>query len=178
MILKDNSALSQVSPINFRQAMRELTGAVCVITVGKGDSKTGFVATSVSSFSAEPPVLILCIDKSSSSWNSLRETARFGVNFMRDEDWAVADRFAGFGGIKGKDRYEGTKWMELPSGTQVLENALATIDCSVEETIDRHDHIIVLGRVEHIRQCANSKPLLWFRSKYHILGNELEKPET
>jgi len=157
----------------FRQAMRELAGAVSVVTVGNAGDRTGFVATSVASFSAEPPRLILCVDRSSSSGHALTRFGRFGVNFMRETDAAIANRFAGFGGIKSNDRYQGAEWMTLPSGTQVLKDALASIDCTIEETLDRHDHSIVLGKVESIRVCDQGKPLLWFQSGYHHLGEPL-----
>lgn len=159
----------------FRKALRELTGAVSVITVGDAGDRTGFVATSVSSFSADPPSLILCINKTSSSRQALLRYGRFGVNFMKDEHVEIADRFIGIGGIKGNDRYAGAEWITLPSGTQVLKEALASIECVVEETLDRHDHTIVIGKVKSIRMCTNGKPLLWFQSNYHHIGEKLHQ---
>ena len=170
---KATPTILEVPVAQFRQAMRELTGAVSIVTVGNAEDRTGFVATSVSSFSAEPPRLILCINRNSSSWQALARYGRFGLNFMRETDAAIADRFAGFGNIKGGERYMGAEWITLTSGTQVLKDALVSIDCTVEETLDRHDHAIVLGKVESIRVCDKGKPLLWFQSRYHHLGEPL-----
>ncbi|WP_218859052.1 flavin reductase family protein [Mucilaginibacter sp. E4BP6] len=150
--------------------MRELAGAVSIITVGDEYNRTGFVATSVSSFSAEPPRIILCISLTSSSWAVLSKTHRFGVNFMREGEDAIASRFTGFGGIKGEARYEGAEWIGLPTGTQVLKDALASIDCTLEESLERHDHAIVIGKVESIRICDQGSPLLWFKSKFYSMG--------
>lgn len=162
-----------VAPGDFRQAMRELVGAVCVITVGNETNRTGFVATSVSSFSADPPRIILCISRTSSSWAVLSETKRFGVNFMREGEDDIAMRFTGFGGQKGNDRYIGGNWISLPTGAQVLKDALVSIDCTVEESLDRHDHSIVIGRVESIRVCDHGSPLLWFKSKFYTMGGPI-----
>jgi flavin reductase (DIM6/NTAB) family NADH-FMN oxidoreductase RutF len=159
----------------FRQAMRELAGAVSIITVGDENNKTGFVATSVSSFSAEPPRVILCISRTSSSWAVLSESHRFGVNFIREGEDALANRFTGFGGIKGQARYVGAEWITLPTGTQVLKDALASIDCTVEESLERHDHAIVIGKVESIRVCDMGNPLLWFKSKFYTMGVPVAK---
>jgi len=162
-----------VAAEEFKQAMRELAGAISIITVSNGVEKTGFVATSVSSFSADPPRVIFCISRTSSSWDILRNTEHFGINFMRESEKAIASRFIGTGGIKGADRYAGADWITLPSGTQVLKNALASIDCTIEEVLERHDHAIIIGKVKHIRICDCGLPLLWFKSQYHAIGNLL-----
>src|SRR5690606_33438574 len=132
----------------FKGAMRNLAGAVSVVTVGTGLNRTGFTATSVSSFSAEPPVVLVSLNKSSSSWQVLRDAPSFGVNILSQAQSAVADRFAGRGGIKGNDRYVGWDWLELESGVLGLNAALAVLDCEVDEIIERHSHALVLGRVQ------------------------------
>ncbi len=154
----------------FRLAMRELAGGVAVITVGEGKDRTGLTATSVSSFSAEPPRLLLCINQSSSSWPALKQYGRFGVNLLAQEQDAVADRFAGRGGIKGEARYEGAGWQTLATGAQLLDGALAAIDCEVEEAIIRHSHAIVIGAVKAIRLRSEASPLLYWRGGYQRLS--------
>ncbi len=71
-------------------ALRELAGGVAVVTVGKDDALTGFTAASVSSLSAQPPRLIVCVDRSSASWLSLQQNAYFGVNLLRNNEHALA----------------------------------------------------------------------------------------
>ena len=68
------------------------------------------------------------------------------VNILANGQQDVANRFAGIGGIKGVARYEGASWTTLVSGAPVLVDALAAIDCEVEEVIERHSHAIILGR--------------------------------
>ena len=162
-------------PDQFTLALRELATAVSLVTIGKPDDRSGFVATSVAACSTDPPRLILCVNRESSSWHALERFGRFGLNFVRDCDSAIASRFAGFGGIRGNHRFESTEWITLPTGTQVLETALAAIDCRIEETFNRYDHAIILARVEAIRVCDNGKPLLWFQSRYHHLGEPQKK---
>ena len=153
----------------FKQAMRNLAGAVSVITVGTGENRTGFTATSVSSFSAEPPTILVSLNKSSSSWQALRDAGSFAVNILTDGQSAIADRFAGRGGIKGNDRYVGWEWNRLDSGNLGLSSAVAVIDCELDEAIERHSHAIVLGRVRSVELSTDLQPLLYWRGQYQQL---------
>ena len=77
----------------FRAAMRELAGAVSVISCGQDERRTGFTATSVSSLSLEPPTLIISVNRASSSWPVLREAPSFGVNILSTSHRDLAHRF-------------------------------------------------------------------------------------
>lgn len=155
----------------FKHAMRHLAGAVAVITTGSGEGRTGFTATSVSSFAADPPSLIVCLNRDSSSWPIVRDHAGFCVNLLAHDQSHVADRFAGRGGAKGVARYEGANWQEQPSGSLGLTNALATIDCDLDEAIERHSHAILIGRVNSVTLRGEAEPLLYWHGAYRLLSN-------
>ena len=138
----------------FKTAMRHLAGAVAVITTGSGEERTGFTATSVASFSMEPPTLIVCLNRASSSWPIIQNHGGFCVNLLSHDQSHIADRFAGRGGVRGTGRYEGATWQQQPSGSLGLADALVTIDCTLEEAIERHSHAILLGRVNAWRRAA------------------------
>ena len=123
-----------IDPALFKQAMRRLAGGVAVITVGAGADRTGFTATSVTSLSADPPRLIVSLNRATSSWPVLNDYKSFGVNLLSSGQEPIADRFAGRGGEKGAARFFGSKWKTLVTGTPLLADALAAIDCTVEES--------------------------------------------
>ena len=150
----------------FKQAMGRLAGAVSVISVGTGQNRTGFTATSVSSFSLEPPTILVSVNRASSSWPALLEARSFAVNILANDQANVADRFAGRGGIKGNDRYVGWDWSRLGSGTLGLAGAVSVIDCELEEAIERHSHAILLGRVRSVETSTQAAPLLYWRGDY------------
>jgi flavin reductase (DIM6/NTAB) family NADH-FMN oxidoreductase RutF len=131
---------------NVKQAMRSLAGGVSVITAGRGDDRTGATVTSATALSMDPPTMIVNINKNSSSWPIISRYGHFCVNILSADHQHIADRFAGIGGVKGVARYEGAHWTTLVSGAPVLAEALAAIDCEVEEIIERHSHAIILGR--------------------------------
>jgi flavin reductase (DIM6/NTAB) family NADH-FMN oxidoreductase RutF len=153
----------------FKQSMRYLAGAVSVITVGRGEDRTGFTATSVSSLSIEPPSVLVSLNRNSSSWPVLQRHGTFAVNVLAHDQHHIADRFAGRGGVKGAERYHGANWLELVTGTPALTDALTVLDCELDEAIDRHSHSILIGRVRAITVRGEAQPLLYWHGAYrHI----------
>ena len=63
----------------------------------------------------------------------------------------LAERFAGRGGFKGAERFADGDWVSLVTGAPVLADALAAIDCRVEDIVERHTHAIVIGAVQAVR---------------------------
>ena len=164
-------ASHNIDGAEFRLAMRHLAGAVSVITVGQGDDRTGFTATSVSSFSADSPTILVSVNRSSSSWPALQRYRSFCVNVLADDQQAIADNFAGRGGIKGVERYQGADWTSFATGTPALSNALTVIDCELEEAIERHSHAILIGAVRGIALRSEAQPLLYWHGSYRRISN-------
>ena len=136
---------------DFEIAMRSLTGGVSVITVGRGREISGMTVTSVSSLSVDPPTLIVSVNRNSSSWPLMQRYRAFGVNILGADQLGVAERFSGKDGVKGAARFDGADWVVGSTGAPLLVDALAAIDCEVEEIIERHSHAIVIGRVLRCR---------------------------
>jgi len=169
-IFAKEAAAPPVAPVRdeFRIAMRELAGAVSVISCGQGERRTGFTATSVSSFSMDPPTLFVCVNRASSSWQVLRDADSFGVNILSASHREIAHRFAG--GAEGAQRYEGGHWITAATGAPLLSDALAAFDCSVDEIIERHSHAIIIGRIEAVRRRGGGGALVYWRGDYDQLG--------
>lgn len=159
----------EVDASGFREAMRQLAGAVSVVTTGDGPSRTGLTATSVTSLSAEPPSLLVCINRASSVLPVLRETGAFAVNLLAAGQQAIADRFAGRSGASGAARYAGAAWTTLETGVPVLADALAALDCRVEAIMDWHSHAIVIGRVAALSVPGGEAALVYRCGRYGAL---------
>src|SRR2546423_10371374 len=124
-IVRSVSIEAEVTSGDFRNAMRHLTGAVSVITAGRGRDVSGMTVTSVSSLSVDPPALIVSINRESSSWPLVKRYGFFGVNILTSGQIDIAERFTGKGGLKGADRFAGAWWMTRASGVPLLADALA-----------------------------------------------------
>ena len=155
-----------VLPDDFRGAMRHLAGGVSVITAGRGKEITGMTVTSVSSLSVDPPTLIVSINRESSSWPLVKRHGFFGVNVLNADQIDVAERFTGKGGLKGAERFAGAEWITLKSGVPLLANALAAVDCEVEDIVERHSHAIVIGRVLDLKHASHSRALAYWHGQY------------
>jgi flavin reductase (DIM6/NTAB) family NADH-FMN oxidoreductase RutF len=155
-----------VSSADFRGAMRHLTGGVSVITAGRGRDITGMTVTSVTSLSVEPPTLLVSINRDASSFPLIKRHGAFGVNILNADQLDVAERFAGKGGLKGVDRFAGSKWVTGISGVPLLVGALSAFDCEVEDILERHSHGIVIGRVREIRNSSRTAALAYWHGQY------------
>jgi len=154
----------------FREAMRRLASTISIVTAGRGEERTGFTATSVSSFSIDPSCLLVSLDRAASSWPVIERHRAFCVNVMGEGQAAIAERFAGRNGIKGAERFRGVPWHEQATGAPALRDALVSIDCELEEAIERHSHLILIGRVVAISFNADERPLLYWHRQYRRLA--------
>lgn len=164
--VRDLKADHIVPSFEFRQAMRNLAGGVSVITVGRGDEISGMTVTSLSSFSVDPPALIVSINRQSSSWPLLQRDGVFGVNILAADQTDVAERFAGRGGFRGPARFGTLQRRKLLTGVPLLAGTLVTIDCEVEQVIERHSHAIVVGRVLALERGGGKGALTHWDGQY------------
>jgi flavin reductase (DIM6/NTAB) family NADH-FMN oxidoreductase RutF len=165
-----DAASTRPSGPAFRQAMRRLPAGVCVVSIGEGGERTGLTATSVSSFSVDPPTLLVSVNCASSSYEALTRFRAFGVSVLAADHHAVANSFSGREGVRGPERYAVGRWLILASGVSVLSDAVAAFDCEVEERIERHTHAIVIGRVRGLLIPGGPSALVYWRGQYDQLG--------
>jgi flavin reductase (DIM6/NTAB) family NADH-FMN oxidoreductase RutF len=163
-------ALTAPSPEAFRAAMRGFLGVVSLITVGQGDHASGLVITTASSLSAEPPMILACVNRTSSSFPILKAEGQFGWQALGAQHEPLAQRFAGRTGVKGAARYDGWDWITMPSGLRLLADAPVAFDCAVEDLIDRETHTIVIGRVRALHAADGQGALLYSHGGYLTLG--------
>lgn len=162
----------------FRDAMRQLASGVSIVTSGKDRDLTGITATSVTSLSLEPPTLLVCVNRTSSLVPVLQRHRQFAVSFLKAEQQEIAERFAGRGGAQGIDRFAVGNWGIRVTGTPVLNDALASMDCELEEIIERHSHLIVIGRVLATQVNGRASALLHWQSSFHNATSEVPVVDT
>jgi flavin reductase (DIM6/NTAB) family NADH-FMN oxidoreductase RutF len=156
----------------FRGAMRGLAGGVSVVTAGQGEDISGMTVTSVSSLAVDPPSLVVSVNRASSSWPLLRRYGFFGVSILRADQRDIAERFDGRNGLKGADRFAGATWTRLASGVPLLVDALAVIDCEIEDVIERHSHALLIGRVLDLEQGRPGAALVYWQGQYAALDRD------
>jgi flavin reductase (DIM6/NTAB) family NADH-FMN oxidoreductase RutF len=161
-----------VSSGDFRNAMRRLTGGVSIVTAGRGKDVSGMTVTSVASLSADPPALIVSVNRTASSFPLIWRYGAFGVSILNADQLDIAERFTGKDGATGADRFAGAEWFTRASGVPLLVDALAAIDCEVEEIVERHSHAIVIGRVLDIQLSPRSAALAYWQGQYLAIDRD------
>ena len=120
-------------------------GVAVVTTLDTDGTPRGLTTTAVSSVSAEPPLLLVCVDLTSRTLPALRAGGRFVVNFLREGRSELARLFAS----KAEDKFAGVEWRPSATGMPVLEaDALAWAECVTVHEIEPGDHVVLLGQVE------------------------------
>lgn len=156
-------------PTAFRSAMRGVIGNCSLITTGTGDEANGLIVTSAVSLSIEPPTLLVCVNRQSSSFAVLKAAGYFGWSCLGAAHQDVAERFSGVTGVRGPDRYDGAAWETAVTGARLLVGAPTAFDCTIEEMIDRATHTIIIGRVQAIRSAPDAGALTYWNGAYRAL---------
>lgn len=131
---------------SFRELMAGLAGHVAVVTALDPDGRpVGLTTTAVTSVSATPPLLLVCVDLTSRTLPALRQGRRFVVNFLHDGSEALAARFAS----KLDEKFDGIEWSPTGSGIPVLrEHSLGWAECRITEEVEAGDHVILIAKLE------------------------------
>jgi flavin reductase (DIM6/NTAB) family NADH-FMN oxidoreductase RutF len=165
----DKHAASQ--PVNlaqFKLGMRSLAGAVCIITSAHAGHRYGMTATAVCSATAEPPTVLICVNKSTATHGAIAKGRVFCVNALRAEDWEVSTLFSG--AQSGEARFRSRDWTRLATGSPVLIDALVSFDCRVVKKMAHGTHSIFLGQVEQVLFGKKGRPLLYAEGQYAKLA--------
>lgn len=121
-----------------------LTGVTVVTTHNADGAPIGFTANSFTSVSLDPPLLLVCLAKTSRNYAVLTEAKGFGVNILAEDQKDVSNTFA----RPVEDRFAAVEWKKGPHGSPVFADVAAWFDCSMHDHVDAGDHVILIGRVE------------------------------
>lgn len=156
---------TRVEPKDFKHGMRRLASGVTIVTTSYRGDMFGLASTSVSSVSAEPPVLLVCVNRTASSHDPIAQSGRFCVNLLRRGDDELAGRF---GRPENRlSRFVGRDWQTLVTGAPALVGCLASFDCAVVNELSAHSHTVFFGRVAAIRTWSEDiDPLLYWDGAY------------
>ena len=151
----------------FRAAMARFPGAVTIVTTGQGDNRRGITATAVCSVTADPPSLLVCLNRKTGTCEAVTGSMGFTVNLLSGDGGPLAMTFAGAGGVTGADKFREGDWQDGVHGPR-LTTAIASFACEVSELLDAGTHTVFIGQVVAI-STADGAPLLYEQSRFHQL---------
>jgi len=158
-----------ISPDVFRDAMSRFPGVVTLVTTCNGQERRGITATAVCSVTADPPSLLVCLNKATGTCATVGETGQFNVNLLGQEAEDLALRFAGVGGVTGEEKFATSDWRADDKGLPYLADALLSMSCDVSERIEAGSHVVFIGQIRSVR-FGQGDPLLYERSAFRALA--------
>ena len=141
------------------------TGVTVVTCLGAEQTPAGLTVNSFTSVSLDPPLLLVCLEKTASSAPALTSATCFAINVLQTGQQPASIRFA----AKGEDRFGTTPWSCGESGAPILAESLCVFECERHAVHDGGDHHLLVGRVVKASFDASLDPLLYFRGRYRRL---------
>jgi flavin reductase (DIM6/NTAB) family NADH-FMN oxidoreductase RutF len=150
----------------FRRVMGTFATGVTVITMPTRDGAWGMTANSITSLSLEPTLVLLCIDKSTRTYQHIQASGVWAVNVLGASQEVISRTFA-LKDIEEERTMVGTPYQAGVTGAPIIEGCLSYLDCRTWATYDGGDHTIFLGEVQDAAVLDDeSPPLLFFRGRY------------
>ena len=155
-------------PQRFRQVLGHFASGVTVITGMDRGEPVGFACQAFAALSLEPPLVLFCPARTSTTWPRLAASGQFCANILATGQRELARRF----GVSGPDKFDGVSWSPDPAGLPVLGGVLTWASCAVETVHEAGDHYVVIARVTRLGDSTAGDPLLFYRGRFTLSATE------
>jgi flavin reductase (DIM6/NTAB) family NADH-FMN oxidoreductase RutF len=158
-----------IDATQFKQAMRLWASGVTVLTTSSQEyGLQGMTVSAFSSVSAEPALILCCLNNETDTGAGIDISQCFGVNILNVNQQNVSNQFAG--GCSHEERFASNPWHTAVTGAPLLSESLMSLDCKLVEKVRAGSHWILIGEVQH-SEVREGQPLLYFNVNYHRLAD-------
>jgi flavin reductase len=147
----------------FREAMAGLGAAVNVITTDGASGLAGCTASAVCAVTDEPPMLLVCINRSSRNNAVMRENGILCVNVLSADQFATKD-------VPVEARFASAGWDRLETGAPVLRGAVSALDCEISSVKEVGTHTVFFCEIKAARTTEDRDGLIYFGRGFHRVG--------
>lgn len=158
---------TQLDPSTLRSAFGAFPSGVVAVAAEVGGGLTGMAASSFTSISLEPALVSSSVANTSSTWPVMRASRHLGLSVLADHHGTVCRQLAG----PAELRFEGLATTRTDDGAVLLDDAVATFDCTIHQEIEAGDHTIVLHRLHAVHDSGGARPLVFHRSAFGRLAS-------
>jgi flavin reductase (DIM6/NTAB) family NADH-FMN oxidoreductase RutF len=152
-----------IDPDTFRSVLGRFASGITVVTARDGDGRHyGMTVSAFCSVSLGPPLILVCIDLAASMHDALLSAPHFAVNILSADQEPLSRRFSG---LDEHHRFDGLGYTIGVTGSALLEEALAHIECRRLAQHAAGDHTVIIGEVE-AAVAHDARPLLYYRGGY------------
>jgi flavin reductase (DIM6/NTAB) family NADH-FMN oxidoreductase RutF len=154
----------------FKAALGRFASGVTVVTTKDADGKLhGLTVSAFSSVSMNPPLILVCILKTTGSYSSFEESTSFVVNILEESQQQLSNHFASH----KEDKFSGQNYQLNKNGLPVLVDCLVNLECDLKHSYDGGDHTIFVGQINRARS-KMGKPLVYSHGNYRKLESSDE----
>lgn len=165
--MKKTEALNSIPAPEFVAAMRVQAAAVSVVTTDGPAGQFGVTVSAVASVSAEPPLILACVNRRSPAVKAIKRNGVFCINALNASQVEIANVFAGRPSVGAAFDFACAQWSPGITGSPELGGALASLDCEIYEAIEAGTHTVFIGRVTGVISRAEA-PLLHCDRRFAI----------
>ncbi|MBL8125378.1 MAG: flavin reductase family protein [Pyrinomonadaceae bacterium] len=156
-----------VSSEDFRTALSRFASGVTVVTTKDGNGKLhGITVSAFCSVSLDPPLVLICIERSAGSHYAFGESGSFNVNVLASDQANVSEHFA----TVYDDKFLDTEHVIGENGIPYLPGSIVTLECKLKKPLDGGDHSIFLGEVQNAI-VRDGDPLVYYHGNYRSLAD-------
>jgi flavin reductase (DIM6/NTAB) family NADH-FMN oxidoreductase RutF len=157
---------TDLDPHTLRSAFGAFPSGVVAVAAQVRGQLTGIAASSFTSVSLDPPLVSFSVATTSNTWPLLREASHLGVSVLADHHDEVCRRLAG----PTDQRFAGLPFRSTEDGAVLLDEAVATFDCTIHQEIEAGDHLVVLLALHRVGDGGGRAPLVFHRSGFATLS--------
>lgn len=145
--------------IGFRDVLAEHAAGVCIVLWYSGARLDGLTVSSVTSVSADPPVLAFSLDSSSRRCGSLLRAEAVTVSLLADDQEEVARAFA----VRGGDPAPHQGWGDAGGPPPAVPRSRAWVRGAVAPVAGVGASTVFVVQALHWGMEREQRPLVWFR---------------
>ncbi|MFB7276707.1 flavin reductase family protein [Streptomyces hydrogenans] len=153
-----------IDPARFRDVLGRFASGITVVAALDDGAPVGFACQSFASLSLDPPLVMLAVGRSSTSWPRIQAAGRFCVNILAEDQRTTCAAL----GRSGPDKFADVPWRVSEHGTVRVDGALAHVECVLHEVYEAGDHHLVTAHVVALDAGEDGRPLLYYRSRYAV----------
>jgi 3-hydroxy-9,10-secoandrosta-1,3,5(10)-triene-9,17-dione monooxygenase reductase component len=162
-----NPNFPPIDGAQYRNVLGHFLTGVTIITAIDPETgePVGLAASSFTSVSMNPALVLFCAGNGSSTWPKIRAAGTYCVNILGEEQETLSRQFSRPG-----DKFAGVGWRKEVTGAPVFNDALAWIDCTIHEVVNAGDHCVVIGAIAALGSRDHGGPLAYYRGGYGNFG--------
>lgn len=152
----------------LKQVLSQRVSGVAIVTARSGDRIHGMTVSAFAEVSLDPPLVLVCAEKTSHTHPLIASGGVFALNLLAADQAALSNLFASK--RDEERRFVGLEYDTGATGSPLLRDTLASLDCRVRAAHDAGDHVIYVGEVLECRR-AQREPLVYWRGAYRALAD-------